>query len=112
MHLRDDDGGVRDPVAAHAHAHAALRPAARVPAPGASLTGPPEIRSGRIPPGGALSGITRLAEAYGVADRTVRRALRDLRERGLIETLPHKGSYVVDVLPPAEGSGGGTADGA
>ncbi|WP_156726069.1 winged helix-turn-helix domain-containing protein [Streptomyces apocyni] len=59
-----------------------------------------EIRSGRIPPGGALSGITRLAETYGVADRTIRRALRDLRERGLIETLPHKGSYVVDVLPP------------
>ncbi|MCH0538198.1 winged helix-turn-helix transcriptional regulator [Streptomyces sp. MUM 203J] len=61
-----------------------------------------DIRSGRIPPGGALSGITRMAEAYGVADRTVRRALRDLRERGLIETLPHKGSYVVDPLPPAD----------
>lgn len=59
-----------------------------------------EIRSGRIPPGGALSGITRLAATHGVADRTIRRALRDLRERGLIETLPHKGSYVVDALPP------------
>ncbi|KUH37322.1 MULTISPECIES: winged helix-turn-helix domain-containing protein [Streptomyces] len=58
-----------------------------------------EIRSGRIPPGGALPGIVRLAEARGVADRTVRRALRDLRERGLIETLPHKGSFVVDPLP-------------
>ncbi|MBO8187382.1 winged helix-turn-helix domain-containing protein [Streptomyces spirodelae] len=61
-----------------------------------------EIRSGHVPPGGALSSITRLAETYGVADRTIRRALRDLRERGLIETLPHKGSYVVDVLPPAD----------
>ncbi|MEV5312830.1 MULTISPECIES: winged helix-turn-helix domain-containing protein [unclassified Streptomyces] len=59
-----------------------------------------EIRSGRIPPGGALPSITRLAEMHGVADRTIRRALRDLRERGLIETLPHKGSFVVDVLPP------------
>ncbi|MEV6696563.1 winged helix-turn-helix domain-containing protein [Streptomyces sp. NPDC051453] len=59
-----------------------------------------EIRSGRIPPGGALPGIVRLAEAHGVADRTIRRALLDLRERGLIETLPHKGSYVVDALPP------------
>ncbi|MFI7013475.1 GntR family transcriptional regulator [Streptomyces sp. NPDC050164] len=70
-----------------------------------------EIRSGRIPPGGALSSITRLAETYGVADRTIRRALRDLRDRGLIETLPHKGSFVVDVLPPAEaGEEDGAAD--
>ncbi|MCZ0993398.1 winged helix-turn-helix domain-containing protein [Streptomyces noursei] len=68
-----------------------------------------EIRSGRIPPGGALSSITRLAEAHGVADRTIRRALRDLRERGLIETLPHKGSYVVDVLPPSDKSNGGAS---
>ncbi|MZD07232.1 GntR family transcriptional regulator [Streptomyces sp. SID5785] len=60
-----------------------------------------EIRTGRIPAGGALPGIVRLAETYGVADRTVRRALQDLRERGLIETLPHKGSFVVDVLPTA-----------
>ncbi|MQY11272.1 hypothetical protein SRB5_13870 [Streptomyces sp. RB5] len=58
-----------------------------------------EIRSGRIPPGGALMGIVRMAEHYGVADRTVRRALQDLRERGLIETLPHKGSFVADPLP-------------
>lgn len=55
-----------------------------------------DIESGRIPPGGALPGIVRLAETYGVADRTARRALRDLRERGLIETLPHKGSFAVD----------------
>jgi DNA-binding GntR family transcriptional regulator len=41
-----------------------------------------------------------MAEQYGVADRTVRRALQDLRERGLIETLPHKGSFVVG-LPEA-----------
>lgn len=57
-----------------------------------------QISSGRIPPGGALPGIVRLAEEFGVADRTVRRALQDLRERGLIETLPHKGSFVVE--PP------------
>lgn len=55
-----------------------------------------EITSGRIPPGGALESIVRLAERYGVADRTIRRALRDLRERGLIETLPHKGSFVAE----------------
>ncbi|MEV6594791.1 winged helix-turn-helix domain-containing protein [Streptomyces acidicola] len=65
-----------------------------------------EIRSGRIPPGGALPSITRLAETHGVADRTIRRALRDLRERGLIETLPHKGSFVVDALPPSAATEG------
>ncbi|MFE7974728.1 winged helix-turn-helix domain-containing protein [Streptomyces shenzhenensis] len=54
-----------------------------------------DIGSGRIPAGAALPSILRLAEQYGVADHTVRRALRDLRERGLIETLPHKGSFVV-----------------
>ncbi|MFI6648999.1 hypothetical protein ACIBI8_15455 [Streptomyces sp. NPDC050529] len=54
----------------------------------------------------ALPGIVRLAEIHGVADRTIRRALLDLRERGPIETLPYKGSYVVDVLP----STGGGAD--
>ncbi|MET8947368.1 winged helix-turn-helix domain-containing protein [Streptomyces sp. NPDC004542] len=54
-----------------------------------------DIDSGRIPPGGALPGILRLAEQYGVADHTVRRALRELREQGRIETLPHKGSFVV-----------------
>lgn len=70
-----------------------------------------EIRSGRVPPGGALPSITRLAETYGVADRTIRRALRDLRERGLIETLPHKGSFVVDALPPSDvAEGDGTVD--
>lgn len=69
-----------------------------------------EIRSGRIPPGGALSSITRLAGIHGVADRTVRRALQDLRERGLIETLPHKGSFVVDVLPPVASEGGEPGD--
>jgi DNA-binding GntR family transcriptional regulator len=54
-----------------------------------------DIRTGRIPPGGALPGIVRLAQEYGVADHTIRRALRDLRERGLIETLPSKGSFAI-----------------
>jgi DNA-binding GntR family transcriptional regulator len=55
-----------------------------------------DIDSGRIPPGAALPSILRLAQQYGVADHTVRRALRELREQGRIETLPHKGSFVVD----------------
>ncbi|WP_328920269.1 winged helix-turn-helix domain-containing protein [Streptomyces sp. NBC_00208] len=53
-----------------------------------------QIDSGRIRPGAALPGIVRLAKEYGVADHTIRRALRSLREAGRIETLPHKGSFV------------------
>jgi DNA-binding GntR family transcriptional regulator len=68
-----------------------------------------DIRTGRIPEGGALPGILRLAQEYGVADRTVRRALRDLRERGLIETLPSKGSFAVGPgnarTPPPQSTG-------
>ncbi|MFF8943226.1 winged helix-turn-helix domain-containing protein [Streptomyces sp. NPDC014864] len=58
-----------------------------------------QIDAGRIPPGAALPSILRLAQQFGVADHTVRRALRELREQGRIETLPHKGSFVVDGEP-------------
>ncbi|MGP4088340.1 winged helix-turn-helix domain-containing protein [Streptomyces sp. KR55] len=61
-----------------------------------------DIESGRIPPGAALPSIVRLAQQYGVADHTIRRALRDLRERGLIETLPHKGSFVLAPNSPTK----------
>ncbi|MFF4143228.1 GntR family transcriptional regulator [Streptomyces sp. NPDC001698] len=58
-----------------------------------------QIRSGKIPPGGRLENERALADVYGVSAGTVRRAVRELRERGLVETLPAKGSYVVDPLP-------------
>lgn len=32
---------------------------------------------------------------YGVASGTARRAVAELRERGLVATLPNKGTYVV-----------------
>jgi DNA-binding GntR family transcriptional regulator len=35
-----------------------------------------------------------LAEYYGVAYATVRRAMQVLRERGLIETIHGRGTYV------------------
>ncbi|MFG2347088.1 GntR family transcriptional regulator [Streptomyces phaeochromogenes] len=35
-----------------------------------------------------------LAEEYGVAHLTARRATRELRERGLVVTLPAKGTFV------------------
>lgn len=36
-----------------------------------------------------------LAEEYGTARMTVRRAMRELRERRLVETVPGKGNYVL-----------------
>jgi GntR family transcriptional regulator len=61
-----------------------------------------QIRSGRIPTGGKLPGEQELAAAYSVAGGTVRRAVRELRERGLVETLASLGTYVVDELPPVD----------
>lgn len=58
-----------------------------------------EIESGRIPAGGMLPSEDALREQHQVAPGTIRRALRLLRERGLIVTLPNKGSFV---LPPEE----------
>ena len=52
------------------------------------------ITSGELPPGAMLRGERAMADEYGVAIGTVRRALQDLRDRGLIVTLPHKGTYV------------------
>jgi DNA-binding GntR family transcriptional regulator len=54
-----------------------------------------EIRTGRIPLGGALPNERDLGARYGVAAGTVRRAVRELRARGLVATLASKGTYVV-----------------
>lgn len=53
-----------------------------------------EIRSGRLSKGARLPSEVDLGRQYGVASRTARRAVRELRERGLVETLPHKGTFV------------------
>lgn len=54
-----------------------------------------QIKAGEIPRGGKLPGELELAEVHGVAAGTVRRAVRELRERGLVATLPAKGTYVL-----------------
>jgi DNA-binding GntR family transcriptional regulator len=55
-----------------------------------------EIKSGKIPTGGKLPGELELADTHGVSAGTVRRAMQELRARGLVETLPHLGTYVKD----------------
>jgi GntR family transcriptional regulator len=52
------------------------------------------ITAGELAPGARLAGERELAEEYGVALGTARRAVQELRDRGLVETLPAKGTYV------------------
>lgn len=52
------------------------------------------IGAGRLPAGAMLRGERAMAEEYGVSIDTVRRAVKDLRARGLVVTLPHKGTFV------------------
>lgn len=67
-----------------------------------------DIASGKIPQGAALPGERAMTEVYGVSIGTVRRAIVELRRRGLVATLPAKGTYVI--ATPEEGSAG-TPDG-
>ncbi|WP_369255730.1 GntR family transcriptional regulator [Streptomyces sp. R35] len=54
-----------------------------------------EIRSGHRPAGEQLPGEHALAQRFGVSRTTVRAALAELNEAGLIATRTGKGSYVL-----------------
>lgn len=54
-----------------------------------------EIRSGRLPRGARLPNERDMATLYGVAPGTARRAVAELRDRGLVVTLANKGTFVV-----------------
>jgi len=53
------------------------------------------IAAGELPPGSRLPGERDLAAEYGVAIGTARRAISELRDRGVAVTLPAKGTFVV-----------------
>lgn len=61
-----------------------------------------EIRSGRLPYGARLPNERDMGAQYGVAPGTVRRAVQELRDRGLVVTLPNKGTFVVAEPPSAD----------
>ncbi|WP_199924526.1 winged helix-turn-helix domain-containing protein [Streptomyces sp. WM6386] len=61
-----------------------------------------QIRTGRLPAGARLAAERDLAEQYGVAVNTVRRAIRDLRDQGLVITVPIKGTFVRAERPPTD----------
>jgi GntR family transcriptional repressor for pyruvate dehydrogenase complex len=53
-----------------------------------------EIVSGNLPIGGLLPSERQLAESLHVSRQTVREALRTLQERGLVEIIPARGTFV------------------
>lgn len=54
-----------------------------------------EIESGRLPKGARLPNERDMGAQYGVAPGTARRAVAELRDRGLVVTLPNKGTFVL-----------------
>jgi DNA-binding GntR family transcriptional regulator len=60
-----------------------------------------KIASGELAPDRPIPSENHLAEEYGVARLTARRAAQELRERGLIVTVRGKGSFVVE-QPPSD----------
>jgi DNA-binding GntR family transcriptional regulator len=54
------------------------------------------IESGELPPNTPLPSERRLAQEYGVSLGTARHATRLLNYRGLVMTVPAKGTYVAD----------------
>jgi len=57
------------------------------------------IKDGTYPPEGRLPAELEFVAEFGASRESVRRAIQELRRRGLIETVSGKGSYV---LPPEE----------
>lgn len=51
------------------------------------------ITSGEYPPGTALPAILTLAQEFKVTTNTVRKALRILKDEGLIESVPGYGTF-------------------
>lgn len=59
-----------------------------------------EIEAGRLTPGQKFADSRDLADEWGVAYLTVRRAFRELAERGLVVARVGKGTFVAE--RPAE----------
>jgi GntR family transcriptional regulator len=55
-----------------------------------------QIKRGELVPGQPLPSETTLQQRHEVSRGTVRAAMRELRERGLVYTVQAHGTYVVD----------------
>lgn len=54
-----------------------------------------QVEAGKLPPGTRLPSERDLAERWGIAYITVRRAMKELRDQGVVVSVPGKGTYVV-----------------
>jgi GntR family transcriptional regulator len=55
-----------------------------------------QIESGKLRPAQPLPSELHLQQTYGVSRGTVRMAMRDLRDRGLVVTVQARGTYVAE----------------
>jgi DNA-binding GntR family transcriptional regulator len=53
-----------------------------------------QVKAGKISRGQRLPSERDMGEQYGVAYQTIRRAMRELRERGLVESVLGKGTFI------------------
>jgi DNA-binding GntR family transcriptional regulator len=61
------------------------------------------IKAGQLQPGARLPGERELADQYRIAYGTARRVIQELRNRGLVQTVASKGTFIADQPPAAEG---------
>lgn len=59
-----------------------------------------QIESGELPPGAQLQTELELRESYDASRNTIRDAIKWLTTRGLIETRPGQGTFVVEQIVP------------
>jgi GntR family transcriptional regulator len=58
-----------------------------------------DIRAQGLEPGARLRSERELASGYGVAYQTLRKAMKVLAERGIVESVHGQGTYVRKVPP-------------
>lgn len=63
------------------------------------------IADGTYPPDGRLPAELDLAAEFGASRESVRRAVQELRRRGLVETVKGKGSFVLPENERPDGAG-------
>lgn len=54
------------------------------------------IKRGTLKPGDPIPSELSIQQEFGVARGTARRAVQELRDRGLVVTIPQRGSYVAE----------------
>jgi len=55
-----------------------------------------QIAAGKLAPGSRLPAERDLAEQWGVAYQTIRRAMAELRSRGLVASVVGKGTFILN----------------